>query len=104
LILLGNYKWKEGFTSGIVYNYDEDTIKLIAEVYGKSSFTNPLHPEVFPGICKMEAEVIRMIANLFNGGPDACGTMTTGGTGINSITLLSITINIPSDFVILTIL
>lgn len=66
--------------SGAVYTYDEKIIDLITEVYRKTSYTNPLHPDIFPGICKMEAEVIRMLCNLFNGGPNSCGTMTTGGT------------------------
>lgn len=77
---LGHYKWKEGFISGAVYYFNPDLVKLVTEVYGKASYTNPLHADVFPGICKMEAEVIRMTATLFNGGPKSCGTMTTGGT------------------------
>ncbi|XP_055632841.1 sphingosine-1-phosphate lyase [Toxorhynchites rutilus septentrionalis] len=77
---LGHYKWKEGFISGAVYYYDPRLVKLVTEVYGKASYTNPLHVDVFPGICKMEAEVIRMAATLFKGGSNACGTMTTGGT------------------------
>uniref|UniRef100_A0A182IPS7 sphinganine-1-phosphate aldolase n=1 Tax=Anopheles atroparvus TaxID=41427 RepID=A0A182IPS7_ANOAO len=77
---LGHYRWKEGFISGAVYYYNPELIKLVTEVYGKASYTNPLHPDVFPGVCKMEAEVVRMTANLFHGGPSACGTMTTGGT------------------------
>ena len=32
------------------------------------------------GIRKMEAEVVRMTGSLFHGGPDMCGTMTSGGT------------------------
>ena len=79
-LALGHYKWKEGFISGAVYYYNPDLVKLVTEVYGKASYTNPLHVDVFPGICKMEAEVIRMTATLFNGGAKACGTMTTGGT------------------------
>lgn len=79
-LALGHYKWKEGFISGAVYYYNPDLVKLVTEVYGKASYTNPLHSDVFPGICKMEAEVIRMTATLFNGGAKACGTMTTGGT------------------------
>jgi sphinganine-1-phosphate aldolase len=66
--------------SGAVYYFDQNLIDLVTEVYGKSSYTNPLHPDIFPGVCKMEAEVIRMVCNLFNGGPATCGTMTTGGT------------------------
>ncbi|KAL0281353.1 UNVERIFIED_CONTAM: hypothetical protein PYX00_002365 [Menopon gallinae] len=76
----GDYQWKDGKVSGAVYVYKEELINLLTDVYGKASYTNPLHPEIFPGICKMEAEVVRMTANLFHGGPQACGTMTTGGT------------------------
>ncbi|XP_062535950.1 sphingosine-1-phosphate lyase [Armigeres subalbatus] len=79
-LALGHYQWKEGFISGAVYYFNPELVKLVTEVYGKASYTNPLHVDVFPGICKMEAEVIRMTATLFNGSAKACGTMTTGGT------------------------
>lgn len=41
-----------------------------------TSYTNPLHPDVFPGVSKMEAEVVRITAKLFHGGPNACGTVS----------------------------
>ena len=75
LFLAGDYDWKDGFVSGAVYNYNPDLIKLLTEVYGRASYTNPLHPDVFPGVCKMEAEVVRITANLFRGGPNSCGTV-----------------------------
>ncbi|KAJ9600131.1 hypothetical protein L9F63_009541, partial [Diploptera punctata] len=76
----GDFNWKGGFVSGAVYNFNPELIKLLTEVYGRASYTNPLHPDVFPGVCKMEAEVVRISANLFHGNSDSCGTMTTGGT------------------------
>ncbi|XP_024944855.1 sphingosine-1-phosphate lyase isoform X2 [Cephus cinctus] len=77
---LGDYDWTNGSVSGTVYRNDADLVKLMADVYGVASYTNPLHPDVFPGVCKMEAEVVRSSCHLFNGGPDTCGTMTSGGT------------------------
>lgn len=77
---LGNYKWQEGRVSGAVYFYDPKLVEFVQTVYGKASYTNPLHSDIFPGVCKMEAEVIRMTANLFHGSESTCGTMTTGGT------------------------
>ena len=74
---LGSYKWQEGQVSGAVYNYDDKLIELIKNVYGKTSLTNPLHTDIFPGICKMEAEVVRMTATLFNGDAESCGTVST---------------------------
>jgi len=74
-IFLGKYNWKDGFISGAVYYYDEELIKLLTEVYGLASYTNPLHSDIFPGICKMEAEIVRLVVNLFNGNSNACGTV-----------------------------
>ncbi len=52
----------------------------MTEVYGLAAWTNPLHPDTFPGVRKMEAEVVRVACDMFNGGPDSCGTVTSGGT------------------------
>ena len=53
----------------------------MTNVYGMSAWSNPLHPDTFPGIRKMEAEIVRMCCSLFNGDPaTSCGCMTTGGT------------------------
>lgn len=72
---IGNYNWKGGRVSGAVYNYDDDLAKLVGEVYRKTSYTNPLHPDIFPGINKMEAEIVRMTAVLFHGDDDTVGTV-----------------------------
>ncbi|XP_012062909.1 PREDICTED: sphingosine-1-phosphate lyase [Atta cephalotes] len=79
-IYLGDYDWKRGRVSGTVYRTNSELTELMGNVYAIASYTNPLHPEVFPGICKMEAEVVRIACNLFNGDKDSCGTMTSGGT------------------------
>ncbi|XP_015109916.1 sphingosine-1-phosphate lyase [Diachasma alloeum] len=79
-IELGEFDWQNGKVSGAVYRYDEKLIKLLSEVYGIASYTNPLHPDIFPGVCKMEAEVVRISCKLFHGDEASCGTMTTGGT------------------------
>lgn len=75
---LGKYKWKEGYVSGTVYYYDEKLTNLITEVNRLASYTNPLHPDVFPGVCKMEAEIIKMVVNLFHGTEDGCGSVRIG--------------------------
>lgn len=77
---LGNFDWQNGKVSGTVYKNDPDLIKLMTEVYGIASYTNPLHLDIFPGVCKMEAEIIRIACRLFNGDESSCGCMTTGGT------------------------
>ena len=47
----------------------------MGRVYASFAWTNPLHADVFPDVRKMEAEVVRMTCNLFNGSPKSCGTV-----------------------------
>ena len=72
--------WHNGYTSGCAYNCNDELTKLNGDVYRRYVWSNPLHPEVFPQVRKMEAEVVQWGVKLFNGGPDACGCMTSGGS------------------------
>jgi len=59
---------------------DEEAIELIKEYTKNYLYANPLHFEIFPSAMQMEAEVISMTAGLYNGTPDTCGIVTSGGT------------------------
>lgn len=72
--------WQEGRASGAVYNGEEKLTELLVQAYGAFAWSNPLHPDIFPGLRKIEAEVVRIACSLFNGGPDSCGCVTSGGT------------------------
>ncbi|XP_035655805.1 sphingosine-1-phosphate lyase 1-like isoform X1 [Oncorhynchus keta] len=77
---LNEVDWENGRVSGAVYWGDQTLTKLLVKVYGDFAWSNPLHPDIFPGVRKMEAEVVRMTCTLFHGGPNTCGTVTSGGT------------------------
>nr|CAG4640818.1 EOG090X051L [Eulimnadia texana] len=77
---LGECDWSNGGLSGCVYNADKSVTELTTQVFALSAWSNPLHPDVFPGIRKMEAEIVQMTLNMFHAGADACGAMTSGGT------------------------
>lgn len=49
---------------------------LTLQAYGEFAWSNPLHPDIFPGLRKLEAEIVRMTCSLFNGGPDSCGCVS----------------------------
>uniref|UniRef100_A0A158R679 sphinganine-1-phosphate aldolase n=1 Tax=Syphacia muris TaxID=451379 RepID=A0A158R679_9BILA len=71
----------KGRVSGALYtNENEKHKKLLNQIFDMYCYSNPLHPEVFPGCRKMEAEVVRIVSDIYHGGSDCCGTMTTGGT------------------------
>lgn len=57
-----------------------------SQVYGDFAWSNPLHPDIFPGVRKMEAEVVRMACTLFNGGPNSCGTVSYQKHFTNTLT------------------
>ena len=76
----GEMDWKKGCVSGGLYNCNQELTDLNTEVYRRFLWSNPLHPDVFPNIRKMEAEVVRWCCGLFHGGQRSCGTMTSGGT------------------------
>lgn len=74
-------KWKKGVVSGAIYTEHDSRLEaMMISVYERHLRSNPLHSDVFVGVRKMEAEVIRWCCNLFHGGPDSCGSMTSGGT------------------------
>lgn len=80
LATMDHTRWEDGYVSGAVYHGESDLLALQTEAYGKFTVANPIHPDVFPGVRKMEAEVVSMVLNLFNAPPGAAGTCTIGGT------------------------
>ena len=72
--------WRKGWASGTAYNCSPELTALNKEVYGRFVWSNPLHAQIFPDVRKMEAEVVQWTVKIFNGGPEVCGTMTSGGT------------------------
>ncbi|KAL4891118.1 pyridoxal phosphate-dependent transferase [Aspergillus ambiguus] len=73
-------RWEDGRVSGAVYHGGQDLLKLQAEAFGQFGVANPIHPDVFPGVRKMEAEVVAMVLALFNAPSDGAGVTTSGGT------------------------
>jgi len=84
--------YKDKKISGcLYYKDDEKTHKLAAEIASiiflfstkileDYLYQNPLHFDLFPAVAQMEAEVISMVKNLYNGDENACGILTSGGT------------------------
>lgn len=72
--------WVNGRVSGAVYHGGQNLLDLQTEAYSKYSVANQLHPDVFPGVRKMEAEVVSMVLNLFHAPESGCGSTTSGGT------------------------
>lgn len=55
-------RWEDGRVSGAVYHGGQDLLKLQADAFGQFGVSNPIHPDAFPGVRKMEAEVVAMVS------------------------------------------
>lgn len=73
-------RWEDGFVSGAVYHGGSDLSKIQTNAYETFTVANPLHPDVFPGVRKMEAEIVAMVLSIFHAPPTAAGVTTSGGT------------------------
>lgn len=52
---------------------------MIVAAFERYCVSNPLHPDVFPAIRKMEAEIVAMCLKMYNN-PLGAGATTSGGT------------------------
>ncbi|KAF2479286.1 pyridoxal phosphate-dependent transferase [Neohortaea acidophila] len=83
LVKLGEMKharWEDGKVSGAVYHGGSELTDLQSEAFNRFGVSNPLHPDVFPGVRKMEAEIVAMVLGLFHAPDTGAGVTTSGGT------------------------
>ena len=74
-------RWKGGKVSGAVYHGGEEHTKLMNEALGLFTWTNPLHPDIFPAIRKFESEIVAMTVDMLaKNVPGVCGALTSGGS------------------------
>lgn len=72
--------WICGQSWGLVYHAGKDVDKVIEEAFQLFAHGNGLDPRAFPSLKKFETEVVAKAAALLNGGSEAVGTMTSGGS------------------------
>lgn len=73
--------WARGRVSGAVYLGDAAHTALLNKAFGLYSLANPLHPDTWPSVMKLEAEVVAMTAGLVSADcATVCGSTTSGGT------------------------
>ncbi|MCL4330781.1 MAG: aspartate aminotransferase family protein, partial [Candidatus Thermoplasmatota archaeon] len=62
-----NQPWKDGRVSGAVYHGGDDLLDFLEKVYHIYSQSNPLHPDIWPSLTKMENEIVAMSSGIMNG-------------------------------------
>lgn len=72
--------WRGGRTWSLVYDAGPDHQALLKRAHAAYFSENGLNPMAFPGLKRLETEIVQMTAGLLNGPPSCVGTMTSGGT------------------------
>lgn len=72
--------WRQGRTWSLVYFADDEHYEFLKEAHNTFFSENGLNPMAFKSLKKMEADVVRMTADMLHGDDQAVGTMTSGGT------------------------
>jgi hypothetical protein len=76
-------RWRKGYASGAVYHGGEPHVAFLNRVYALFSQANPLHPDLWPSVARMEAEIVSMTAHMLGAdaaGEEIVGTVTSCGT------------------------
>lgn len=81
--------WETGRLSGAVYHGGRSLRELQTNIFGVYTFANQLHPDCFPAVRRMDAEVVSMVLDLYHGPKGAVGTTTSGGTESLLLTCLA---------------
>ncbi len=76
----GDVPWEEGRVFAYIYDAGEEAKQLLIDAFNLYFMENGLDPTSFPSCMELEKDVIGMAVDLVNGGADATGTFTSGGT------------------------
>lgn len=73
-------RWREGRAFTLTYSAGPDVLAVAEEAYRTFSTENALNTDAFPSLRTIQADVVNIVTDWLQGGADAAGFMTTGGT------------------------
>ncbi len=76
----GDVPWQQGRVFAYIYDAGPEAMGLLKDAYSLFLVENGLDPTSFPSCLQLEKEVIGMAIDLVNGGSEARGSFTSGGT------------------------
>ncbi len=76
----GDVDWRRGRVGVYIHYAGEEVLEVAKKAYLKFFSENGLGPKAFPSLARFESDVVAMTLGLLQGGAEARGAMTTGGT------------------------
>ena len=77
---VNDLKWRDGRAFSLVYHGGDEVLALAEDAYRVLAAENGLNTDAFPSLRRIQAEVVAAVAEWTNGGTEAAGFLTTGGT------------------------
>ncbi|HTN78259.1 MAG TPA: aspartate aminotransferase family protein [Acidimicrobiales bacterium] len=72
--------WRSGRAFTLAYHAGDEILGLQADAFVRFMDDNGLNPDAFPSSRQLQADVVSMVCTLLQGGSEAAGFLTTGGT------------------------
>jgi glutamate/tyrosine decarboxylase-like PLP-dependent enzyme len=76
----GDADWRGNRVFSLVYQHSLEHDGFLKQAHSRFFSANALNPMAFRSLKRLETDVVRMTGDLFHGGPDTVGTLTSGGT------------------------
>jgi glutamate/tyrosine decarboxylase-like PLP-dependent enzyme len=76
----GDVRWREGRAFSLTYFAGHEVHEFAEEVFASFMTENALNTEAFGSLRMVQAEVVDIVSGWLQGGPEAAGFMTSGGT------------------------
>lgn len=73
-------RWRDGRAFTLAYYAGPEVAAVADEAHRRFSTDNALNTDAFPSLRTIQAEVVGIVADWLQAGPDAAGFMTSGGT------------------------
>ena len=73
-------RWREGRAFTLAYHAGDEVFEVAQAAYQRFSTENGLNMDAFPSLRRIQNDVVAIVADWLQGGADAAGFLTTGGT------------------------
>lgn len=73
-------RWREGRAFTLAYSAGPEVERVAAEAHRRFATENALNTDAFPSLRTIQAEVVAVVGDWLEAGPEGAGFMTSGGT------------------------
>ena len=76
----GDVRWRDGRAFTLAYSAGPDVHAVAEDALRRFMTENALNTDAFPSLRSIQQDVVAIVIGWLDGGPEAAGFMTTGGT------------------------